>query len=181
MPRPPSQSQYFISHKAGSRATKHFPTSASSHGEQPFPGCPTHTPQRAPHPRGEVLATNPFLLARLESPARADPSPAKARKARVPVSERIRLHKARCPAGGPSEDALRPRARPRPAPAGSPTLTSSPPPPPSLTGAPAPRAAAAPPRPASRPRPLPARRWRPAAPRCSSSSSPTRPRCRTWR
>lgn len=158
------------------------PPTASSPAQAARPTDPNglHTPE-GPHPRGEVLATNPYPLARLESPARADLSPAKARKARVPVRERIRLHKARCPTGGPSEDALRPRARPRPAPAGSPTLTSSPPPPPSLTGAPAPRAAAAPPRPASRPRPVPARRWRPAAPRYSSSSSPTRPRRRTWR
>ena len=38
-PSPTSQSQCSISHKAESLSTKHFPTSDSFHGQQPFPGC----------------------------------------------------------------------------------------------------------------------------------------------
>lgn len=38
-PSPTSQSQCFISHKAGSLSTKQFPTFDCFHGQQPFPGC----------------------------------------------------------------------------------------------------------------------------------------------
>lgn len=176
MPRPPSQSQYFISHKAGSLPTKQFPTSNSSYGEHHFQAVPTHRPQRGPQPR--ELATNPFPLARLESSTPADLF--LGQKNHASPSESGSGYTKR---GVLPEDPRKTLSAPGPVPAQPrrPTLTSSPPPPPSLTGAPAPRAVAAPPHPASRLRPLPARRWRLVAPRYSSSSGPPRPRCPAWR
>lgn len=188
MLRPPSESRYFTQSEIPSLQSGFPPPPTPPTASSPLPGpCQTTDPatgsrtQRVHKPGGQP-ATNPVPPARLESPQLQSTSPQpKQAKHESPSESGSRYTKRGVSPGLPAEDALRPRARPRPAPARRPALTSSPPPPPSLTGAPAPRAAAAPPRPASRPRPRPARRWRPAAPRYSSASGPTRPRCPTWR